>query len=48
VVEIGQREVWEWRHKGHNGDHTLVCWLCHIGTDGQRGSRIVALGTQGP
>jgi hypothetical protein len=38
VVQADQREVWEWRPKGHNGDGTLVC---HHGTGSPDGAPVV-------
>jgi len=29
AVDAGDREVWEWRKKGHNGDGSLVCLECY-------------------
>jgi hypothetical protein len=30
AVDAGEREKWEWREKGHNGDGTLVCLECYL------------------
>jgi hypothetical protein len=43
VVEAGDRQVWEWRKKGHNGDATLVCLECYQGADRPDGPRAVPL-----
>jgi hypothetical protein len=31
AVDAVDRNVWEWRRKGHNGDGTLVCLECYQG-----------------
>jgi competence protein CoiA-like protein len=45
-VHAGDREVWQWYRKGHNGDQTLVCKQCYDG-DGLPGPRLVALVPKG-
>jgi Competence protein CoiA-like family len=47
VVEAGERPVWEWRRKGHNGDGTLLCLGCYHGTDWPDGPREVPLVPRG-
>jgi hypothetical protein len=32
-VHAASRPAWEWRLKGHNGNHTLVCLDCYTGAD---------------
>lgn len=46
-VDIGNREVWDWARKGHNGDRTLVCEHCYEGEDLLGGPRVVALVPKG-
>lgn len=42
-VRVEDRPVKEWYKKGHNGDRTLVCAECYVGSDLPGGPRIVAL-----
>jgi hypothetical protein len=46
-VHAGDRETWEWRKKGHNGDQTLVCLACYQGADLPDGPQVVALVPKG-
>lgn len=46
-VHAEDRKTWEWRKKGHNGDHTLVCLACYQGADLPDGPRVVALVPKG-
>lgn len=46
-VHVGDREIWEWHRKGHNGDRTLVCKECYEGADPPGGPRTVALVPRG-
>jgi hypothetical protein len=41
AVDAGDREVWEWRRKGHSGDGTLVCLECYLGADRPGGPLVV-------
>lgn len=41
VVHADEREVWEWRPKGHNGDGTLVCLECYHGAGSPDGAPLV-------
>ena len=48
VVQADEREVWEWRKKGHNGNRTLVCLECFYGADTPDGAqRLVPLVPRG-
>lgn len=48
VVQADEREVWEWRMKGHNGDRTLVCLECFYGAYSPDGNpRLVPLVPRG-
>lgn len=47
AVDAGDREVWEWRRKGHNGDGTLVCLECYQGADRPGGPLTVPLVPRG-
>ena len=38
VVQADEREVWQWRPKGHNGDGTLVCLECYHGAGSPDGA----------
>jgi hypothetical protein len=46
-VHAEDRETWEWRKKGHNGDQTLVCLACYQGAELPDGPRVVALVPKG-
>jgi hypothetical protein len=46
-VDIGDRDIWDWGAKGHNGDQTLVCKHCYEGEDLPGGPRVVALVPKG-
>ncbi len=46
-VHAEDRETWEWRKKGHNGNRTLVCLACYQGADLPDGPRVVALVPKG-
>ncbi len=46
-VHAEDRETWEWREKGHNGDQTLVCLACYQGADLPDGPQVVALVPRG-
>jgi Competence protein CoiA-like family len=46
-VHVEERSVKEWYKKGHNGDRTLVCAECYVGTDLPDGPRSVALVPKG-
>lgn len=46
-VHVGDREMWQWHRKGHNGDQTLVCHQCYDGADLPGGPRLVALVPKG-
>ncbi len=47
TVDISEREVWEWYEKGHNGDRSLICYLCYLETDTSGEYRIIALVPKG-
>jgi hypothetical protein len=47
AVDAGDREVWEWRRKGHSGDGTLVCLECYQGADRRGGPLAVPLVPRG-
>jgi hypothetical protein len=46
-VHVTDRGTEQWRTKGHNGDRTLLCALCHTGADLPDGPRRVALVPRG-
>jgi hypothetical protein len=46
-VHAEDRETWEWREKGRNGDQTLVCLACYQGADLPGGPQVVALVPRG-
>lgn len=46
-VHAEDRQTWEWRKKGHNGDQTLVCLACYQGADLPGGPQVVALVPKG-
>lgn len=39
VVQPDERNTWQWREKGHNGDGTLVCLECYHGSGTPDGKR---------
>jgi hypothetical protein len=47
AVDAGDRDVWEWRMKGHNGDGTLVCLECYQGDGHPSGPLAVPLVPRG-
>jgi Competence protein CoiA-like family len=46
-VHAAGRPAWEWRSKGHNGNHTLVCLDCYTGADLPGLPQLVALVPKG-